>query len=205
MLNVGRWQRSLPSITVLLNSHRERCPMIFDMPHWQRELTRLANSLRKRGSQRRWTRFADASVEKSVMLGFYGIRKMLPGHAFHPPPYLENSPPLSVVAFPRNRSKLSDISWPDVAEAFDLGRPHGQTRDLEYICNQVIHSHFFATWLGPDQGLRGVFCSSDQLRNKEIYRIELDTIVVLFKAAGTSRHRVASPMHFVPDDNRIVM
>lgn len=179
--------------------------MIFDTQYWQRELIRLAEALRKHGTQKRWLRASDASVEKCVMLGFYAIRKMLPGHAFRPPPYLENKPSLRITTYSRNKVTRSTISWPDVKVAFDLKQGRRETLDIDYVCNQFIHSHFFSTWLGPNKELRGVFCCSDRSKDKEIYRFELVTIIDLFEAVGTSQHKVASLRHFAPEDNRIIM
>lgn len=175
--------------------------MIFDTRYWKSELKRLARTLRQHGKQRRWVAASDASVEKCVMLGFYAIRKML--ESFHPA--LKAPASLRVTAFPRNSTKLSLISWPEVGEAFDLTRPRRETLKVKEACNQVIHSHFFSLWLGPDRILRGVFLCSDRIKNQKVYRVDLDTIIDLFEEIAASRITTASLAHFYPDNNRVSM
>ena len=85
--------------------------MIFETNYWRLELERLARRLKRHMTQSRWLASSDASVEKSVMLGFYSIRKLL--EAFQPPPNMNfNS---KITTFLRNQNKLSSypiqISW----------------------------------------------------------------------------------------------
>ncbi len=86
-----------------------------------------------------------------------------------------------------------------------MSRPSWQKRSLKYLCDQVIHSYFFSTWLNPDRKLRGVFFCSDRLKDREIYRLELTTIIDLFEAVGTSRRTLGSLRHFAPDNNRLIL
>jgi len=138
------------------------------------------------------------------MLGFYAIRKML--HAFNPPPALEKPPALHVIAFPRNRSWVppSDIFWPEVTEAFDLAKPSAETLNLEYACNQIIHSHYFSLWLAPDRKLHGIFVCSDKLTEDKIFRLDLDRIISLFETIADSSRKVV-PLKFAPETNRVTM
>jgi hypothetical protein len=175
--------------------------MIFNTRYWKDELKRLAKALRRHAKQRRWVAASDASVEKCVMVGFYAIRKML--ESFHPA--LKAPASVRVTAFPRNSTKLSPISWPEVGEAFDLTKPCRETLKLKVACNQVIRSHFFSLWLGPDRTLRGVFLCSDRLKAQKVYRLDLDTIVALFDGIVDSRLTAASLAHFYPDNNRVTM
>ena len=174
--------------------------MIFNTHYWKRELERLALILRGHLAQRRWVAASEASVEKSVMLGFYAIRKMLesfdralkaPGH-------------LRVTTFPRRKVKLSPIVFPDVAEAFDLMRPTSVSLPTREVCHEIIHSHFFSIWVDPHRSLRGVFFASDRHRNERVCRLEMEGIVSLFESIARTRTPVRLD-RFVPDNNRVIM
>src|SRR6266508_2088861 len=141
--------------------------MIFKSHYWRAEVGRLAAVLRRHTRQRRWPEASDASVEKRVMLGFYAIRKMS-YEAFEP---VKAPAAVKVVAFPRNSHKRSPISYPEVIEAFDLTAPRPKSMLVKEVCNQIIHSHFFALWFGPDRMLHGVFFCSDWEKDKEVYRL----------------------------------
>ena len=175
--------------------------MIFATYYWRLELARLARLLRRHMRQRRWRAASDASVEKCVMLGCYAVRKML--HAFQPPPNMPTDVPLTT--FPHNGKKLSRIVWPSVEDAFDLAKPGGERISLRELSNQVIHSHFFSLWLGPDRALRGIFFCSDRNKDRKVYRLHMVALVTLFEQIASSRRRAASLAHLYPDHNRVTM
>lgn len=177
--------------------------MIFDASYWQGEMGRLAKLLRRHSRQRRWTAASDASVEKCVMLGFYAIRKML--HSAHPPAHLKPPPKVHVTVFPRNTIKLSPLWKAEVSEAFDLTNPTIQRFDLEFVCDQIIHSFFFSLWLDTNRALRGVFVSSDKKKEQKVYRIDLSTILKLFEDIATCSPLTADFPWFYPDHNRVTM
>lgn len=175
--------------------------MIYNMSYWQRELGRVAQRLRRHATQRRWRDASDASVEKCLMLGFYRVRKIL--DAFQPPPNLPTMVP--VTSFPRTGTRLSPIGWPEFAEAFDLTKATSEQIALRDLCNQVIHSYFFSSWIGPDGHLRGAFCCSDKQKNRKVYRVGIEQAIALLEAIGRSRKTYASLSHFYPRHNRVLM
>ena len=175
--------------------------MIFETYYWRLELNRLARRLRSHMTQKRWVDASDASVEKCIMLGFYSVRKLL--EAFQPPPNM--SLKFTVTTFPRNKKKLSPICFPDVTEAFDLDTHGSEVLELRELCNQVIHSYYFSVWLDDSSTLKGVFFCSDRLKNNKVYRMDISAIVSLFEQIASSRHNIASLVHFYPDHNRVIM
>jgi hypothetical protein len=174
--------------------------MIFNTYYWQRELERLALVLRRHMTQRRWVAASDASVEKSIMIGLYAVRKMLDSFtpAFKIPQHLK------LITFPRLPTRLSPIVFPSVEEAFDLTKAKAVSISTRQVCDEVIHSHFFSLWVDPSKRLRGVFFASDRHKDERICRLDVETISVLFETIARSR-TPASLSHFVPDDNRVVM
>lgn len=181
--------------------------MIFNSHYWRAELGRLAKTLRRHAQQRRWSAdygASDASVEKCVMLGFYAVRKMSDKTTFQPVK-IPRRPRLQLTAFPRNNEKLSPISWPAVDEAFSLDRPRSTSMPVSTLCNQIIHSHYFGLWFNPSNRLRGIFFCSDDLKETEVYRLEIEAIVRLFEGVADPGDRVVSLTHFYPDSNRVMM
>jgi hypothetical protein len=182
--------------------------VIFNSHYWRAELGRLAATLRRHTKQRRWpaaSGASDASVEKCVMLGFSAIRKMSDKTTFQPVK-IPGRPKIQVIVFPRNTDqKLSSISWPSVEEAFWLTRPASTSLPVITLCNQIVHTHYFALWFNPSNRLRGIFFCSDDKKDEEVYRLEAETIVKLFEDVAQGRERFVSFGHFYPEHNRVVM
>ena len=174
--------------------------MIFNTYYWQRELERLALILRRHMAQRRWVAASDASVEKSVMLGFYALRKML--ESFNPAVNCPNH--IKLTTFPRGPGKLSPIVFPAVSDAFVLTKPRITSMAILDVCNEIIHSHFFSLWVDPFQALQGVFFASDRKKDERVCRLDVQKIVELFEGVARSRAPV-SLSHFVQENNRVVM
>jgi hypothetical protein len=123
--------------------------------------------------------------------------------AFQPTPNVPTQ--VALTTFRRNKQRLSPVSWPEVWEYFDLTKPSDENLGVRELCNQIIHSHFFSLWLGPDRALRGIFFCSDRYKDRKVYRIDISVIVELFERIASSDRRTASLVHFYPDHNRCTM
>jgi hypothetical protein len=158
--------------------------MIFDSNFWKRDLKRLATYLRNRRKQRRWTAASYAALERSVMVGFFAIRRL--SEAFQPVD-LPKSVPL--LEFAPTKKKISRLFWPRLAEHFDLSAPRHVNRPLEFVCNQVIHSHVFSACFDENGRLDGVLFSSDWEKDKHAFEMKLDTLAGLFERLATAKQR----------------
>ena len=150
--------------------------MIFDPRYWKNDLKRIAEELHHRRIQRRWTDASYAALEKSIMIGFYAIRRL--SEAFQP-----TDLPTSVQLlefFPKSK-KLSILHWPSLEDHFDLSSPKRISQSLLFICHQIIHSHVFRAHFDEGGKLAGIFFCSDKEKEKRLFLMGLDTIIVLFE------------------------
>ena len=51
--------------------------MIWESAYWKEELLRQAEDLKKRSTQTKWSERSLARLEKTIMIGFYSIRKLI--------------------------------------------------------------------------------------------------------------------------------
>jgi len=175
--------------------------MIFDAQYWKRDLKRLANQLRNWQTQRRWPRASFGSLEKSIMVGFYAIRRLL--EAFQPMLPIERADLYQLTVFPSSNKRFSQLIWPNVHEHFDLAKPKTDRQPLSFICNQVIHSYVFAPWSDANGRLAGIFFSSDRKKHCELFRMEIEAIIKLFEQVAMGKGKWL--LRFGPEKNRVRM
>jgi len=132
---------------------------------WKRELTKLANDLNKKFWRKDWSTRMLATVEKNVYWSFLIIRKLLESGA---------APPTQVPItsfLPRDDGGLH--------------RPRDQMWDAQYLCNEMIHSAFFAFGRWDDGTLKGfVFCSGRKAHLR--YVLDFYAFISLLEHIGKS-------------------
>ncbi len=129
--------------------------MIFNVKYWKRDFKRLAIELRRRQEQLRWPDESYASLEKSIMMGFYAIRKLL--DAFQPMMPVNKNALFDLTSFPSLNKPFWKLSWPEINEHFDVTKPTVLKKDLKFICDQMVHTHLFTPWFDTNTRLAGVF------------------------------------------------
>jgi hypothetical protein len=123
-----------------------------------------------------------ARVEREVFMGFYAVRKLLPTFKLS-----ESTKRLSgeVSWFPPQSGQPVDyFHRSDVDELFCLDRPTKETRDVGFLCNQVIHSYIFVNSTTEAGKLDGFFVSSDTMRRKRLYFFPVALVVQVFRTVG---------------------
>lgn len=175
--------------------------MIWATRYWKRQLLRTATELRKMQKQSRWPDASYARLENHVMIAFYAVRKLL--YAFQPMLTIEKRTTVQVTKFPYRGNRFLSLEWPELDEHFDLRKPTQETRGIEFICNQVIHSYVFTPWFDAGDRLRGFFFVSDHEKENGVFRLEIDATIQLFEriAAEEGKWR----MRFGPEKNEHVM
>jgi len=155
--------------------------LIHESVHWKKPLLAAANWLdllriRKRNEERSFVR-----IERELFVGFYAIRKLLDTFKI--------SPSTRTIAFSLIYSpciKLVDyLNSHRIDELFNLKVIHTESRDLEFLCNQFIHSYVFIPALHEDGRLAGIYITSDRSRQQKLYFVELTQILIAFRAVGS--------------------
>lgn len=174
--------------------------MIFETRFWKNDLRKSADKLAQRASQRVWREASYGQLEREIMIGFYALRKLSESRRLSE--HFLNVP-VPLVTFPSLGKPIGYFVWPTVEKHFDLTKPTGTSRPVSFLCNQVIHSWVFSPWFDGSNRLAGVFFSSDRKRTAEVYRLELQRIVELFRTASGSRPK--GWLRVAPARNRQVM
>jgi hypothetical protein len=60
-----------------------------------------------------------------------------------------------------------------VDKLFDLAVTHVEEHNLEFLCNQFIHSYVFVTAQQEDGSLAGAYVSSDRARKDKVFFVEI--------------------------------
>lgn len=159
--------------------------MISESYLYKEELLRFADDLKRRQNQKRWLPRSSLLVEKELFFGFFLIRKLLET------PKISDS--LRNSSYPISVYKIDapvDINWTNDHKAIDyieFDAPQNGTLYIKRICDQFVHSFLF--YLVHDDesgGLHSVMLSSDYVKSKKCFGIDIETIINVFTAFGNN-------------------
>jgi hypothetical protein len=154
--------------------------MIWESSYWKDTLLREARSLRRRKSQKRWLQPSFARLEQSVMMGFYIVRKLLEAKKLS---QASESSVVRVERFRWNGKPVHKLNWHHLDRMYDLSGSEKAQKNVKLLCDQFVHSYIFEP-LFLEDGLDGIFVTSDRERAKYLYFLSIDTIISLFEAVG---------------------
>lgn len=157
--------------------------MIWESAYWKEDLLRLARDLERRKNQKHWSERSSALLEKTVMLGFYAIRKLIEAHKISTE-IVER--PLALVAFPWLGKPVTFMNWHRFQEKYDFQNPREIEKSLRFLCNQLVHSYVFAQFLQENGGLDAVVFNSDRTRHESLFKIPVASLISLFAEIGTN-------------------
>ncbi|HKF04323.1 MAG TPA: hypothetical protein VKB49_18520 [Candidatus Sulfotelmatobacter sp.] len=129
---------------------------------------------------KRWLQPSFAGLEQSVMMGFYMLRKLLEAKK------LSQSRGASVVRVERfrwNGKPVHRLNWHHLDRMYDLSAREKAQKSVKFLCDQFVHSYIFEP-LFLEDGLDGIFVTSDRERARYLYFLSIDTIIFLFEAVG---------------------
>jgi hypothetical protein len=164
--------------------------MIKDPSYWRRDLIRTAEQLERRRHQMRWNEISFSRTEQSVMIAFYGIRKMLEARKASPKVL---SALVRIMEYPRRPNSGGEVIGPILQAYFDLDHPKRRDREILFICHQVVHSYIFSTAVGYSSGFAGIYFASDRFRNKCLFFMTSETLIKLFRMIGKDPEAEFSP------------
>lgn len=157
--------------------------MIGDSVPWKDDLLRIADTIERRTTQRRWTERTSFLVERDVMVAAYAIRKLLEAR--------ELSDEVSAEPVHARLHRLTgtpvDI-WNryEFYEQYEMESTPTIQLTLHAFCNQVIHSWVWmlsATEEAPHR-FDGLYVSSDRASKRHVYFFAAKTLVDLFREVG---------------------
>jgi hypothetical protein len=93
----------------------------------------------------------------------------------------------------RKYANVKPATWRNIHkldELYDLSRSKEESRDVVFVCGRIILSVVLAPCQSADEGLCGVFFTSDRDKNKFLSFITIDQVISLFNEVGND-----SPCH----------
>ena len=147
---------------------------------WKRELLKLAGDLRKKSDRSTWSSLVLTNLEQNIYWAFLIIRKLLESN----PEHALTVPVVSYIPYEQDGG-------------IHLDRPRDQDWELMLLCNEMIHSAFFAWNFWDDDTLRGfIFCSSRREHRRLLLLV--DVFIELLETVGNSaiEENLALPIKF---------
>lgn len=156
--------------------------MIHESRYWKTPLLRAATWLERLRVEEETSERSLVRVEREVFVGFYAIRKLI-----------------STFKISKSTKQLKfDIQWSpsirgksidyfnkhEIDELFDLDTVTFEQRDLEFLCNQVVHSYIFVICLSEDGSVKGFFLASDTMRYQKVFFVQLMQVIQAFRTVG---------------------
>jgi hypothetical protein len=155
--------------------------MIYESAYWKDDLLRAADELERRLTQSRWHPATFAGVEKTVMIGFYAIRKLIEATKLDDNTTKQN---ISLAKYPSTGKAVTRLNWTSYWELYDLGAPKRGTLPLVQLCHQFVHSYVFICEFSELKAFTSVLVSSERERNRHLYSVSIPVIVRLFRSVG---------------------
>jgi hypothetical protein len=154
--------------------------VISESRYWKAPLLRAANWLERLRIEDRTREHSLARVERELFIGFYSIRKLLETFKISPSTRtmafsLQWSPCIKVVDY-TNAHRIDEL--------FNLELSHSESRDLEFLCNQFMHSYVFILAQQENGRFAGAYVASDKARKEKLYFVELAHILTAFRTVG---------------------
>ena len=135
----------------------------------------------RRKKMRKWQQRSYEKFEMDFFVAFFSVRKLLESHKLSDDT-IEMKMNLKVYPPKSKRGKL--FNWHKLDDHFYMNRDNAVTKDLLFLCNQIVHSYIFVLSFDRADCLEGVFFTSDYQRNKSLYFIHIDKVVEICKKVG---------------------
>lgn len=157
--------------------------MISDSVPWKEELLRVAQSIERRTTQRRWTERTSFLVERDLMNAGYALRRLNEARKISDELAAER---VTVQRHDLVRGPIDIWNRHEFWEHFDMENSQPVDLTLTEFSNQLIHSWVWslsATDSAPHR-FDGVWVSSDWASKNFLYFVSVDTLIRLFRAVG---------------------
>jgi hypothetical protein len=180
--------------------------LINDSVPWKDDLLRVAEDLKRRKTQRRWSERSNYLFERNVMTATYSIRKLIEAHKVSNALARKSWP---VEQFKPNGPVPDAWNHWEPQRLFDLASPSKSSLSTMVICHQIVHSYlFFPIWKWDDQTRRrgeldALSFTSDTQRRKGLFAIRIDTLIALIAEVG-DEEVIHSTMRANPDGERYI-
>jgi hypothetical protein len=157
--------------------------LISDSIPWKEELLRVAQSIERRTTQRRWTERTSFLVERDLMNAGYALRRLNEARKVSDELAAQR---ITVQRHILVRGPIDIWSRHEFWKHFDMQNPQPVDLSLTDFSNQLIHSWVWSLSATEDapHGFDGVWVSSDWASKTSLYFISAETLIGVFRAVG---------------------
>lgn len=150
--------------------------------YWKNDLLTFAKYLENQKGINKWSEKAQVLFEKKLIINFFIIRKLVECEKISDRTKIKK---YKLRAYQKNLKKLTNLNFVSYDEQYNLDKFDLKLKDINFICNQLIHSlTIFA--LRKSKKWNSVLACSDYEKNKWIYEIDIETIIEIMKDFGNN-------------------
>ncbi|SFS79705.1 hypothetical protein [Lutibacter maritimus] len=150
--------------------------------YWKKELLDYAKSLKNQKEIKRWSEKSQVIFEKDLIINFFIIRKLIETKRISDSLRQKK---YKIKAYPKNSIKLTELNSFEFDELYKLEKFEIKEKNINFICNQLIHSLTIFAFRENKKWNNVIMCS-DFEKNKWIYKIDLKTIIEILTDFGNN-------------------
>jgi hypothetical protein len=148
--------------------------------YWKKDLLKYSKQFNPVSKPPRWSERLQVNFEKDVIIAFFMIRKLiestkLSSQTIEYKAQIFRSPCVK---------KVNNMNFWDIDELYDLEKEESIAKDVNFLCNQLIHGGATFAYREKDRNWGGIYTCSDFERDKYVYKIPLFEIIKILEIAG---------------------
>ena len=154
--------------------------MIWESCYWKDPLLESATRLCEYSESTSLEESQLVQIEKDIFIGFYTIRKLMDtikikDSTRNIKAQLQWSPNIKLVDI-LNSHRINEL--------YDLKQTSQETRNLKFLCDQIIHSYIFMPAQNEKGGLFGFHFTSDRKKQEKLFYISVQDVINIFNLVG---------------------
>lgn len=153
--------------------------MIWESSYWKEPLLTSAEYLRRVRINERTSEKTLVRIEKELFIGFYTIRKLIEARKITD----KTRDQIFNLVSHKAKHNVNHMNWHHLDQNYELEQKTNEQHNLEFVCNQFIHSFLFSP-LEDNGRLAGVFVSSDREKNKKCYYLTRHQLRTALRSVG---------------------
>ena len=148
--------------------------------YWKHDLLKYAKQFKPVSKPPRWSERIEVNFEKDVTIVFFMIRKLIESTKLSSQTIKYKAP---IFRSPC-RKKVNNRNFSDIKELYDLENEEQVLKNVNFLCNQLIHGGAMYAYREKDRNWGGIFTCSDFEREKYVYRLPIQEIIKILEIAG---------------------
>ena len=148
--------------------------------YWKEDLLKYSKQFKPVSKPPRWSERVQVNFEKDVTISFFMIRKLIESTK------LSSKTTKYKAQIFRSPcvGKVNNLNFWDIGELYDLEKEESVSKNVNFLCNQLIHGGAMYAYREKDRNWGGIHTCSDFEREKYVYRIPISEIVKILEVAG---------------------